>query len=136
MLHRNTNAVADVLIIGGSHAGLSAALTLYRALHTCIIFDSDKPRNSYGTAVRLTPTWENQDPEAFKRAARKELSASGYTRFVDGEVQRVKTTDDGLFKATDSAGEEWLGRKILLATGSKDIFPPIPGYDALYARGM
>ncbi|KAF2729062.1 FAD/NAD(P)-binding domain-containing protein [Polyplosphaeria fusca] len=128
--------ITDVLIIGGSHAGLSAALTLYRALHTCVIFDSNKPRNNYGTATRLTPTWEHQDPESLKNAARKELKAAGYVRFVDAEVQRIEKTDDGLFKATDGSGVEWLGRKVIMATGSKDIFPKIPGYDALYARGI
>jgi thioredoxin reductase len=46
----------DVLIVGGSHVGFSAALTLYRITHTWVIFDSKKPRNSYSTAVRLTST--------------------------------------------------------------------------------
>ncbi|KAI0508616.1 hypothetical protein F5B22DRAFT_620496, partial [Xylaria bambusicola] len=48
---------ADVLIIGGSHAGLSAALTLYRALYTSIIFDTQEPCNDRCTPTRLTPTW-------------------------------------------------------------------------------
>lgn len=51
---------------------LSAALTLYRAMHTCRIFDSNKPRNRYGAATRLTPTWEYQDPDACYNAAREE----------------------------------------------------------------
>ncbi|KAF2122849.1 hypothetical protein BDV96DRAFT_482261 [Lophiotrema nucula] len=128
--------ITDVLIVGGSHAGLSAALTLYRALHTSVIFDSHKPRSNYNTPIRLTPTWEHQDPETFKQAARKELRNAGFTEFVDAEVVHVEKTEDGLFRATDSSGAKHVGRKLLLATGSKDIFPLIPGYDGLYARGI
>jgi thioredoxin reductase len=129
--------ITDVLIIGGSHAGLSAALTLYRVLHTCIIFDSKKPRNSYSTAVRLTSTWENRTPEEMKEASRKELldSAGGLTTFVDAEVTKIEKTSNKLFEATDDSGAKWLGRKVLLATGTRDIFPDIPGYADLFAKG-
>jgi gliotoxin/aspirochlorine biosynthesis thioredoxin reductase len=128
--------VTDVLIIGGSHAGLSAALTLYRVLHTCIIFDSKKPRNSYSTAVRLTSTWENRTPEEMKEASRKELLESGLTTFVDAQVTKIKKTSNGYFEATDDSGAKWVGRKVLLATGTRDIFPDIPGYAELFAQGM
>jgi hypothetical protein len=69
----SASSVAEVLIVYDSQAGISATLTLYRALHTCIISDPNKPRNSYGTATHLTSAWEHQNPEAFKEAARKEL---------------------------------------------------------------
>lgn len=128
--------VTDVLIIGGSHAGLSTALTLYRALHTSIIFDSQKPRNNYSTAVRLTSTWEDQQPEEMREASRKELRAAGFTKFVHAEVQKVEKKDDGLFEATDDKGVKWLGRKVLLATGACDVFPDLPGYTDVYAKGM
>jgi thioredoxin reductase len=128
--------ISDVLIIGGSHTGLSAALTLYRALHTCTIFDSLKPRNSYATPIRLTPTWEHQGLDKFKESAKKELLNAGYAKFVDAEVEKVENKPDGLFEVTDSTGVKWTGRKVLFATGSKDIFPGIPGYSELYASNM
>lgn len=128
--------VTDVLIIGGSHAGLSAALTLYRVLHTCIIFDSGTPRNHYSTAVRLTSTWEARTPEEMKEASRKELLDAGFTRFVDANIVKVQRTTDGLFEVADESGTTWLGRKLLLAMGTRDIFPDIPGYADVYAKGM
>jgi thioredoxin reductase len=134
--------VPDVLIIGGSHAGLSAALTLYRALHTSVIFDANTPRNKYQTPIRLTPTWEHQHLDNFKQAAKKELQDAGYTTFVEARVDKVSKASNGnghgngLFELVDSNGTTWHGRKLLLATGSKDIFPAIPGYAELYARRM
>lgn len=126
--------LSDVLIIGGSHAGLSAALTLYRSLHTCIIFDTDSPRNKYSTPVRLTSGWEGQQPEQMKEASREELRDAGYTKFVNALVEKIKVTGDGNFEGTDSNGDKWTGRKVLLAIGSRDCFPDIQGYEALYTR--
>lgn len=128
--------VTDVLVIGGSHAGLSAALTLYRSLHTTIVFDSGKPRSSYSTPIRHTATWEGQTPEEAKERSRKELLDAGFTTFVDAEVVKIEKTNDGLFKASDTTGRSWIGRKVLLATGAKDIFPDVPGYEDLYTIGM
>lgn len=139
--------VVDVLIIGGSHAGLSAALTLYRGLHTCIIFDSSRPRTRSADGstlgrIHLTPTWEHSSPEAMKAASRKELSEFGseFISFVDDvEIKSVRKRSDGLFEASSSqdGSRKWTGRKLLLATGARDVFPvDLPGYGELYARGM
>lgn len=128
--------ITDVLIIGGRHAGLSAALTLYRALHTVVIFDHHKPRNNYSTAVHLTPTWENKSPEQMIEASRQELRNNNLTTFVDAGVKTLEKLQSGIFTATDEKGRRWLGRKVLLAIGARDVFPNIPGYPALYTRGM
>lgn len=130
------NPVTDVLIIGGSHAGLSAALTLYRALHTAVVFDCNKPRNDYSTPVRLTPTWENQSTDKLRDTARQELLSAGLTTFVDAAVQTVEQRPDGLFKLVDERDHTWVGRKVLLAIGARDVFPDLPGYPELFTQGM
>lgn len=128
--------LTDVLVVGGSHAGLSAALTLYRALHTSIIFDEHKPRNWYSAPVHLTPTWEHQDPEKLREACRMELRQSGLCRFIDATVQRAERLSNGLFRLTDANGELWHGKKVLLTTGVRDIFPDLDGYKENYPRRM
>ena len=126
----------DALIVGGGHADLSAALTLYRALHTSIIFGAHRLCNWQSSPVRLTPTWENQDPEKFREAARAELCESGLCRFVDTGVDRVEKLDNGIFQAVDTSGEIWLGRKLLFATGMEDVFPTLDGYVENYPTRM
>ena len=128
--------ISDVLILGGSHAGLSAALTLYRALHTCIIFDTHQPRNKWDTPVHIMPTWDNESAEEKRNASRAELQKCGLVHFIDFGVETVSQTLDGLFHVTDSQGEKWLGRKLLLAVGSSDIFPHMDGYEKNFGRGM
>ena len=127
--------VKDVLIVGGGFAGLSAALTLYRALHTSVIFNSSPPRNAYGTLTHLTPGWDNKEPEVVLAHHRAELSQSGLVEFVHHRVEHIRKTDDG-FEVVDSHGTSWHGRKLLLANGVRDVFPDLEGYRENYAKGM
>lgn len=40
------------------------------------------------------------------------------------------------FEVTDRTGRTWIGRKLIIASGIKDIFPDIEGYKELWGRGM
>lgn len=132
----SATSITDVLIVGGGYAGLSAALTLYRALHTCVIFDTPRPRTRSYTSVHLLPTWEDQDPRKFREAAKAELLNTGLVSFVDVDVDRVDHRVDRLFEATDAHGRRWLGRKFVLAIGVEDVFPNLEGYEKSYTKGM
>ncbi len=82
------------------------------------------------------PGWEFKEPEAFREASREELRKSGLTKFVDSAVENVQKTSDGLFEIIDNKGDRWLGRKLLLATGMKDVYPDLEGYLDCYSKGM
>jgi thioredoxin reductase len=71
-----------------------------------------------------------------KEASRKELLDSGLTTFVNARVTKTEKTSNRSFGATDDNGAKWLGRKVLLATGTRHISPDIPGYAELFAKGM
>lgn len=128
--------ITDAIVVGGSHAGLSAALTLYRALHSVVILDSHRPRNRYSSPIHLTPTWEHQDPEAFRKASRAELEKSGLVQIVDTTVESVSKLDNGLFEAVDIEARRWIGRKVLLAMGVEERFPDLDGYEENYPQNM
>ena len=57
-------------------------------------------------------------------------------QFQDAALAKIGKTDDGLFLAVDEQNNRWTGKKLLLATGVKDIYPDIPGYDACWVKGM
>ena len=128
--------ITDVLIVGGGHAGLSAALSLYRALHTCVVFDSHQARQSDSLKVHLTPTWENRDHADLRERSRTELKSSGLVEFVDHAAISVEKTSAGLFSIADDKKQIWLGRAILLAVGTKDVYPNITGYQELWTERM
>ena len=127
---------ADVLIIGGSHAGLSAAATLYRHRHSCLIFDSHEARNSWATKTRATSGWEGRTAAELREASKQELLATGHVHFVDTRISKIERKNDACFRVTDAAGRTWLGRKLLVAAGKKSVFPDIEGYEENYPSSI
>ncbi|KAK7703594.1 hypothetical protein SLS64_008907 [Diaporthe eres] len=126
-------AFYDVAIIGGGPAGLTAAATLARQLHTAVVFDSNKYRNAMSTEMHMVPSLEGKDPAEFRREAREGITSKYSTvEFQDVAVARVQKKGDAHFITTDADGKTWRSRKILLAIGSTDVFPRIEGFDVLW----
>jgi thioredoxin reductase len=127
----------DVAIIGGGPAGLTAAGTLARQLHTAVVFDTKSYRNKKSTHMHMVPTWDHKDPEAFRTATKESILARYSTvQFLDIGVTNVEKKTDSHFKVTDATGKERDFRKIILAVGMNDVFPEIEGYAALWTKKM
>ena len=87
--------------------------------------------------MHMMPTWDHQDPKAYRKAARTELMTRYDTvKLIDHAVKSVVKDGHGGFKATDTEGKEWSGKKLILASGVRDILPDIPGYDECWVKGM
>lgn len=86
-------------------------------------------------------TWEHRDPADYRAAAREDiLSHYDTVSFQDVTIAKItkREREDGtsLFQAIDEKGEEWWGRKVVLATGIKDEMLDIEGYEQLWGRKM
>lgn len=127
---------SDVLIVGGGYGGLSAALTTYRAQLKTIIFDTNEPRNSWDTKIRLLPTWDSKTHSNYKVASRHELESTGLVNFVDVRVVSIIKESDVCFRVTDATGKQWIGRRVLLAVGTINLLPSIPGYADNFPQNM
>lgn len=138
MATTTTKDQVDVLIIGGGPSGLAAALCLSRARYKTAIFDSGVYRNAETSHMHMVPTWDHQDPKTYRAEARKELSTryGELVEFVDQTVISVTKGESGDFYATDGTGRKLAGRKLVLATGVRDILPEIPGYEECWVKGM
>lgn len=127
--------ITDVLIIGGGPAGLSAALMLARQRHTAIVFDSGEYRNESSKHMHMVLAHDGEDPRKYRAAAKANILERYSTiSFENTSITSLKPIEEGeegrgsLFNATASNGQSWLGRKIILATGVKDILPSLTGY--------
>jgi thioredoxin reductase len=130
-------ALYDVLIVGGGPSGQSAALTLARALQTAVVFDSGVYRNQRTSHMHTLPTWDHRSPAEFRAAARAEFLARYKTIQVhEHGLISIKKVDSGHFEAMSTDGQLWRGRKVVLATGVRDIMPDIEGYDSCWVKGM
>lgn len=127
----------DVAIVGGGPAGLTAANTLARQLHTAVVYDSGVYRNSGVKHMHMILTWDHENPEDYRAAARKNILDNYSTvKFATTAVQKIEKKSDTHFEVHNSNGEVKNFHKIILAVGSTNIYPHIPGYDKLWKKRM
>lgn len=128
----------DVAIIGGGPAGLTAAATLARQLHTAVVFDSKSYRNANATSMHMVPGWENKNPQEFRSITKADIQSNYSTiQFADVEVTKIDKESDSHFKILDKNDKQWNFRKVILAVGSSDAFPDnIEGYADLWTKRM
>jgi thioredoxin reductase len=125
-----------VLIIGAGPAGLSAALMLGRCRRSVLVVDSGNPRNAASRAIHGYLTRDGVAPAEFLRLARADLSKYGTVAVRDGEVVSAECLSNGRFSVRLATGEQYLARKLLVATGVVDNLPDIEGFRELYGRSV
>lgn len=116
----------DVVIIGGSFAGLSAALYLGRARRSVVIIDSSKPRNRFSRHAHGVFGYDGSNPADLLTIAREQVLAYPTTRIVNGEATHTGSAGDG-FTTTLASGDVVESARLVLAYGITDELPAIPG---------
>jgi thioredoxin reductase len=126
--------IVDALIIGAGPAGLNAALTFARTRATAIVFDSGEYRNEGIKHMHTVASRDHTDPYLFRNTAREQIESRYETVWfkqatITHAAKKLLESDqyDG-FEVKDSDGKTYEGRKLILATGSKDVMPDIEGY--------
>lgn len=117
----------DVIIVGGSFAGLSAALSLGRAMRKVLVIDDNKPCNRTSNKSHNLLTRDGFNPLYLLQEARKEVSQYANIFFIDDFANKAKKRDN-FFEITTKSQKVFNSRKVILATGVMDILPKIAGY--------
>lgn len=116
----------DVLIVGGSYAGLSAALTLGRARRRVLVLDAGRPCNRQTPHSHNFLTRDGVPPAELAAEARAQLLPYATVRLQAATVTAAEVQGGG-FAVHTAEGGRYQARKLLLATGVVDELPPIPG---------
>ncbi|MCE3076242.1 NAD(P)/FAD-dependent oxidoreductase [Chryseobacterium gwangjuense] len=124
---KTTTKQFDVIIIGGSYSGLAAAMALGRALKEVLVIDGGKPCNSQTPYSHNFLTQDGEIPAIIAGMGKNEVKMYNTVTFTDDlAVKGVKTEDT--FKIETASGEKYTAKKLIFATGIKDIMPDIPGF--------
>ena len=125
----------EVIIIGGSYAGLSAAMALGRSLRRTLIIDGGKPCNRFAPHAHNFITHDGEAPGAIAAAAREQVMAYADVSLLNDRATELHGTD-GDFTIVTAGGERHRARKLLFATGLHDELPDITGVQECWGRSV
>ncbi|MFT4091805.1 MAG: NAD(P)/FAD-dependent oxidoreductase [Asticcacaulis sp.] len=125
----------DAIVIGGSFAGISAATYMARARLKVLVIDAGEPRNRFARASHGFFTHDGASPFDMLESAHAQLMAYPTVSFVTGRVTGAAQADDH-FSVTLDNGKTQTARRLLLATGVRDIMPDIEGFEDRWGKSI
>lgn len=117
----------EVIIIGGSYAGLSAAMALGRSLRNVLVIDAGQPCNKQTPHSHNFLTQDGKTPREIATLATQQVEQYQTVKFHNGFAITGKNTENGYIITTDT-NEKFIAKKLIFATGIKDIMPEIKGF--------
>jgi thioredoxin reductase len=124
----------DVIVVGGGPAGLAAGLWLARYRRKVRIFDAEDPRNAETWAVHGYLGIQDPPPAELRKVARLQAIDAG-AEYEPVVVTEITGKQDDFTVALED-GRTFGARRILIATGLRDILPEIPGFDDFYGTSI
>lgn len=123
----------DVIIVGGSYAGLSAGLPLARARRKVLVVDAGLRRNRFAATSHGFLTQDGSTPEEIAAEGRAQLMDYATVDWLSGEVAELAATEEG-FAGKLKDGTAIAGRRVILASGVRDELPALPGLAERWGR--
>lgn len=115
----------DVIIVGGSYAGLAAAIQLGRARRSVLIVDAGQRRNQRAQHAHGFLGQDGVPPGAIVEKGRAEALAYPTVSHRQASVTAMRVLPEGF--SVEVEGEMLRARRLILATGVVDVLPEIPG---------
>ncbi|MFV5695233.1 NAD(P)/FAD-dependent oxidoreductase [Flavobacterium sp. LB3P122] len=119
--------IFDVIVVGGSYAGLSAGMAMGRALRNVLIIDSGKPCNIQTPHSHNFLTQDGKTPKEISTLAKQQVEKYNSVKFYSGIATSGIKSKNG-FEITTQTNDKFYAKKLIFATGVKDIMPNIKGF--------
>lgn len=117
----------DVIIVGGSYAGLAAGMALGRALRKVLIIDSGSPSNKQTPHSHNFLTNDGKTPHEIASLAREQVRMYETVTLLDALVTAGRKSGN-VFEVEVNKSDKYIAEKLVFATGIKDTLPDIPGF--------
>ena len=125
----------DAIIIGGSYAGLSAALQLARARRRILVIDAGQRRNRFAADSHGFLTRDGQPAADIAAEGRANVAAYPNVHWHDGTATSARQDGDTFVIELDGASTV-RGARLVLATGVRDDLPPIEGLAERWGKSV
>lgn len=123
----------DIVIIGGSFAGLTAAMQLGRARRKVTVLDTGFNRNRYAAEAHNVLGHDGTPPGELLARARSQVQAYPTVNLVAARAVSVSGAPDAFAVTTEDHGV-FSGRRLILSYGIVDDMPAIPGFAESWGR--
>ncbi|WP_421567087.1 NAD(P)/FAD-dependent oxidoreductase [Ochrobactrum sp. EDr1-4] len=125
----------DVIIIGGSFAGLSAATYVARGRRSVRVIDAGKPRNRFAEHSHGFFAQDGSSPAAMLETAKEQVKAYPAVRVTEGKaINGTGQIDD--FSIVLDTGEVVSGRRLIFAFGISDVLPDLSGLAERWGKSV
>lgn len=128
------DASYDCIVIGAGPAGLSASLFLARYLRRTLTFHHNSPRNEYAHGVHGFLGHDGIRPLELLARGRDEVTGYGGL-IIEARVDTVEKISAERFRVISGA-KAFEARRLLLATGLRDLTPDCPGFREFYGSSV
>lgn len=124
----------DVIVIGGSYAGIAASLQLARARRRILVIDAGIRRNRNASHSHGFVGQDGVDPAAIAAKGRAEFLAYPTAKWLEASADSAARTERGF--AVTANGERYEAERLVLALGVVDELPEIPGVTERWGRSI
>lgn len=124
----------DLIIVGGSYAGMAAALQLVRARRSVLVIDAGSRRNRFADSSHGFLTQDGNNPAAIAATAKAQLLAYPTVQWLDASAISASKTQTGFQVNTEQ--QSYQARRLILATGVTDQLPEVPGLAERWGKSI
>lgn len=125
----------DVIVIGGSFAGQSAAMQLARARRRVLVVDGGKPRNRFAETSHGFLCQDGKAPATIIDEASRQLAAYPTVTQMQGEAVQARRVKNQ-FSISLADGRQTLAARVVLAIGVRDELPDIAGIEKRWGKSV
>ncbi len=124
----------EAIVVGGSYAGLSAALQLARARRRVLVIDGGERRNRFAATSHGFLGQDGRAPGEIVAEARDQLLRYPNVAWRSGLALSARQAGEGFAIETGDGAVQ--GDRVVLAVGVTDALPDVPGLTERWGRSV
>ncbi|MNR79944.1 NADH dehydrogenase [compost metagenome] len=124
----------DVIIVGGSYAGLSAATQMARTRRPVLVIDSGQRRNRFATHSHGFLGQDGRAAADIAADGKEQLLRYPNATWLSAKALNIESEDGTFLIQTDT--ESVRGKRIILATGVVDTLPAVEGLQERWGKSI
>lgn len=130
-----SSTLFDVIVIGGSYAGQSAAMQLARARRRVLVLDAGLRRNRFAEKSHGLVGQDGRPPEVMAADGKAQLLSYPAVQWGEDTVVHAERADAG-FVVRAASGRHFSARSLVLAVGVVDELPNLEGVAERWGRSV